>query len=167
MSLLFASSSICVWLFTCNSCLQLIPCLCHLLLVHQYKVHETSISAIRHFHKKCSNYQRIFRTCWWDALHLPGLPPRLARLLSMSVLLTHKVNRWELNFLKIHTYIHSFRLVQSRFALRLWIWNVSKFRTCTNKYYVLYSYLHIRHSQSLDYISPSYLRTNKATYIVK
>ena len=29
------------------------------------------------------------------------------------------------------------------------------------------AYLHIRHSQSLDYISPSYLHTNKATYIVK
>lgn len=98
MSLSFASSSICVLLFTCNSCLQLIPCLCHPLLVHQYKVHETLISVIHHFHKKCSNYQRICRTCWWDALHLPGLPPRLARLLSMSVLLTHKVNTWDLKF---------------------------------------------------------------------
>jgi hypothetical protein len=30
---------------------------------------------------------------------------------------------------------------------------MSKFRTYTNKYYIPYSYLRIRHSQSLDYIS--------------
>ena len=72
-----------------------------------------------------------------------------------------------IHLLHTYTYIHSFCFVQSRFALRLWIWNMSKFRTYTNKYYIPYSYLHVRHSQSLVYISPSYLHTNKATYIVK